>query len=73
MPGMQEQTIVPNEVYDIIKAIGEKLEGLAAYKKYEQDGNGELWRKMRETDEQAVRSLMGELDKCAKDGKLAVH
>ena len=70
---MQEQTIVSNEVYDLIKAIGEKLGGLAAYDKYEKDGNGDLWKKMRQADEQCVRSLMGELEKYAKDGKLVVH
>src|SRR3954471_2188212 len=33
-----EETIVDNEIYDVIKATATKLEGLAAYNKYEQNG-----------------------------------
>ena len=44
-----EETIVDNEVYDLIKATATKLEGLAAYNKYEQNGqaNAEVWRELR--------------------------
>jgi len=73
MAGTQEQTFIPNDVYDVIKAAAEKLEGLAAYDKYAQDGNREFWDKMKKTDEECVRTLMGELDRFAKDGKLTFH
>ena len=67
-----EQTIVDNEVYDLLKATSSKLEGLAAYNKYDQDGqaNRDVWRKLRQRDEQAVRELLEQLTILAKDGKL---
>lgn len=73
MAQQQEQTLIPNDVYDVIKAVAEKLEGLAAYKKYESDGNRDLWQKLKQADEQSVKSLIGQLEKFAKDGKLAIH
>ncbi len=67
-----EETIVDNEVYDLIKATATKLEGLAAYNKYEQNGqaNAEVWREMRQQDEQAVRRLLQQLERFAREGKL---
>lgn len=67
-----EQTIVDNEVYDLLKATSSKLEGLAAYNKYDQDGqaNRDVWRKLRQRDEEAVRELLEQLTELAKDGKL---
>lgn len=67
-----EQTIVENEVYDLLKATSSKLEGLAAYNKYDQDGqaNRDVWQKLRQQDEQAVRVLLEELTKLAKADKL---
>jgi len=59
----QESTLVPDEIYDLIRAAAAKLEGLAAYNKYEQDGqaNAQLWQQLRQQDEQAVRQLLGQL------------
>jgi len=73
MSAALEQTIVDNEIYDLLKATASKLEGLAAYNKYDQDGqtNRELWRKLRQQDEQAVRQLLQQLTKLAQEGKLA--
>ncbi|HWE62453.1 MAG TPA: hypothetical protein VHB98_12140 [Chloroflexota bacterium] len=70
---MQEKTLVDNEVYDVIMATATKLEGLAAYNKYEQDGqsNRQLWQQMRQQDEQAVRQLLQQLQSFAQSGKLA--
>ena len=67
-----EQTIVDNEVYDLLKATSSKLEGLAAYNKYDQDGqaNRDVWRKLRQRDEEAVRELLAQLTALAKAGKL---
>ncbi len=73
MSAVLEQTIVDNEVYNLLKATSSKLEALAAYNKYDQDGqaNRDLWRKLRQQDEQAVRQLLDQLTQLAKDGKLA--
>ncbi len=68
-----EQTIVPNEVYNVIRALADKLEGLAAYNKYERDGGGsgaQLWQQLRQQDEQAVRQLLQQLQQMAQQGQL---
>ena len=68
----QETTVVDNEVYNLIATIASKLQGLAAYQKYEQDGqaNDPLWRELRGQDEEAVRRLMGQLERFAQEGRL---
>lgn len=72
MSAALEQTIVDNEVYDLLKAVSAKLEGLAAYNKYDRDGqaNREVWRQLRQHDEQAVRQLLQQLEQFAQEGKL---
>ena len=66
-----EQTLVSNEVYNVLKAVSAKLEGLAAYNKYEQDqSNAQLWQQLRQQDEQAVRQLLQQLERFAQEGKL---
>ena len=71
---MTETTLVPNEVYDVISTLHSKLEGIAAYKKYAQDGsaNDQIWQQLQQQDEQAVRMLMQQLDQFAQQGKLRV-
>jgi hypothetical protein len=68
----RETTLVDNEVYNLITTISSKLEGIAAYKKYEQDGqaNDPIWQELRQQDEQAVRRLMQQLEQFAQQGKL---
>ena len=68
----RETTLVDNEVYNLITTISSKLEGIAAYKKYEQDGqaNDPIGRELRQQDEQAVRRLMQQLEQFAQQGKL---
>ena len=68
MSSGQETTIVDNEVYNVIAALANKLEGLAAYDKYAQDGqaNDQLWQQLR----QAVRHLLQQLAQFAEQGKL---
>ena len=68
----RETTLVDNEVYNLIATIHSKLEGLAAYQKYEQDGqaNDPIWRELRQQDEQAVRRLLQQLEQFAQQGKL---
>ncbi len=72
MAGQMEQTLVDNEVYDVLQAAATKLEGLAAYNKYEQDGeaNRQLWQQLRQQDEQAVRQLLQQLTQFAQQGRL---
>lgn len=68
----KETTLVDNEVYNLITTISSKLEGIAAYQKYEQDGqaNDPIWRELRQQDEAAVRRLMEQLERFAQEGKL---
>jgi hypothetical protein len=68
----QESTLVDNQVYNLISTLHTKLEGLAAYQKYEQDGqaNDPLWRELRQQDEQAARRLLQQLEQFAQQGKL---
>jgi hypothetical protein len=67
-----EQTIVDNEVYNLLTATANKLEGLAAYNKYERDGgaSAQLWAQLRQQDEQAVRQLLQQLEQLAQQGRL---
>ena len=68
----RETTLVDNEVYNLITTISSKLEGIAAYQKYEQDGqaNDAIWRELRQQDEEAVRRLMQQLEQFAQQGRL---
>ena len=68
----QETTIVDNEVYNLIATLASKLQGLAAYQKYEQDGqaNDPVWQELRQQDQQAVRRLMQQLEQFAQQGRL---
>lgn len=68
----RETTLVDNEVYNLITTISSKLEGIAAYQKYEQDGqaNDPIWRELRQHDEEAVRRLMQQLEQFAQQGRL---
>ncbi len=68
----QEQTIVDNEVYNVVTVLANKLQGLAAYNKYQQDGgaSGQVWQQLRQQDEQAVRQLLQQLAQLAQQGKL---
>ena len=70
----QETTIVDNEVYNLITVTANKLQGLAAYSKYERDGqaNAQIWQQLRQQDEQAVRQLLQQLEQFAQQGKLSV-
>lgn len=68
----RETTIVDNEIYNVISSLINKLQGLAAYDKYMEDGSASdgLWRELRQQDEQAARRLLAQLDQFASDGRL---
>ncbi len=72
MSSGRETTVVDNEVYNLITTVATKLQGLAAYDKYQQDGqaNDPIWQELRQQDEQAVRRLMQQLEQFAQQGKL---
>ncbi len=72
MHARNDTTIVDNEVYNVIKAAAVKLEGLAAYTTYEQDGqaNDPIWQQLRQQDEHAARQLLRQIESFARDGKL---
>ncbi len=72
MSSGEDTTIVDNEVYNLLMATASKLEGLAAYDKYERDGqaNDPLWQELRRQDEQAVRRLLQQIEQFAQQGKL---
>ena len=70
----RETTIVPNEIYDLLTALSSKLEGLAAYQKFSQNGSAHepTWQQLKQQDEQAARTLMQQLDQFAQQGKLRI-
>jgi len=72
MSSGKETTIVDNEVYNLLTALTSKLEGLAAYDKFERDGaaNDPIWQELRQQDEQAARRLLEQLERFAQEGKL---
>lgn len=72
MSSQREQTIVENDVYNVIRALAAKLEGLAAYNKYEEDGgqSTKVWSNLRSQDEQSVKQLLGQLETYAQAGRL---
>ena len=71
----RETTVVDNEVYNLVTVLSNKLQGLAAYNKYEQDGsaNDPIWQELRQQDEQAVRRLLQQLEQFAQQGKLSAQ
>lgn len=72
MSSGRETTLVDNEIYNVIATLAAKLQGLAAYDKYEADGqaNDPIWQELRRQDEQAVRRLLQQLDQFAQQGRL---
>lgn len=69
---MGEQTIIDNEVYNVLSSLVNKLQGLAAYDKYSQDGgsSASIWQELKQQDEQAARRLVEQLNQMAQQGKL---
>lgn len=72
MSSGRETTLVDNEIYNVIATLAAKLQGLAAYDKYEADGqaNDPIWQELRRQDEQAARRLLQQLDQFAQQGRL---
>ena len=68
----RETTIVDNEVFNVLSSLVNKLQALAAYDKYEQDGSSsdQIWQEMRQQDQQAARRLLEQLNQFAQNGRL---
>jgi hypothetical protein len=60
---------ISNAAYNVISALHAKLEGLEAIRKYSQDGNERFWQQLSQQDNQAVETLIGELERLVRDGK----
>lgn len=61
---------ISNEAYNVLTALQSKLEGLEAYRKYAQDGNGDLWRDLAQQDTQSIERLVKELEQLVQNGRL---
>jgi hypothetical protein len=59
---------ISNEAYNVLSALHTKLEGLEAYRKYQQDGSGQIWQQLSQQDNQAVETLVQELERLVKSG-----
>ena len=66
----KEETIVPNEIFNVMRALVNKLEGLAAYDKYAKDGDKGVWQSLKAQDEGAVRQLLQQLQQFMQQGEL---
>lgn len=61
---------ISNTAYDIVSALHAKLEGLEAYRKYANDGNEEIWKKLCAQELQGVQLLVDELERLVRAGEL---
>jgi hypothetical protein len=60
---------ISNEAYNIITALQSKLEGLEAYRKFAQDGHGDMWRQLSDQENRSVMMLVDELEQLVRDGR----
>lgn len=66
----KEETLVPNEIFNVLRALVNKLEGLAAYDKYRSDGDQQVWESLKKQDENAVKTLIRQLETFVQQGQL---
>ena len=52
----------------MLSTLHTKLEGLEAYRKYQQDGSQQLWQQLSQQDNQAVEMLVSELERMVQSG-----
>ena len=64
---------ISNEAYNVIAALQAKLEGLEAYRKYQQDGDNQLWQQLSQQDNQAVQQLVQELERLVHEGRFRMQ
>jgi selenocysteine lyase/cysteine desulfurase len=61
---------IGNDAYNVITALQAKLEGMEAYRKYQQNGTQQLWQQLTDLDTQAVQLLTQELERLVQQGRL---
>lgn len=66
---------ISNEAYNVLTALQSKLEGLEAYRKYQQSsqGNGQVWQRLSQLDNQAAELLTQELERLVRDGQFRMR
>ena len=52
---------VDNQTYNLMQVLVSKLESIEAYKKYQKDGNQQVFQELMQQDQQHARKLLGEL------------
>ena len=70
--GQQSQGVgspISNEAYNVLSALHSKLEGLEAYRKYQQDGGTQIWQQLSQQDNQPVQMLVQELERMVQEGR----
>lgn len=60
---------ISNAAYNVLSALHSKLEGLEAYRKYAQDGDEQLGQQLSGQDNQAVETLVQELERLVREGR----
>jgi hypothetical protein len=63
---------ISNDAYNLIAALYAKLEGLDAYRKYQQSG-GQIWQQPSQQKIQGVQTVVQELERLVKDGKFRLQ
>ena len=64
---------ISNEAYNVLAALQAKLEGMEAYRKYQQNGSGQLWQQLTQLDVQCVNLLVQELERLLREGKFRLR
>ena len=64
---------ISNEAYNVLAALQAKLEGLEAYRKYQESGNQQIWQQLSQMDNQAVQTLVRELERLVQEGKFRMQ
>ena len=64
---------ISNEAYNVLAALHAKLEGLEAYRKYQRDGDNRIWQQLSQQDNQAVETLVQELERLVKEGRFRMQ
>jgi len=64
---------ISNEAYNVLSALHSKLEGLEAYRKYSRDGDQQIWQRLSQQDNQAVETLVQELERLVREGKFRLQ
>ena len=59
---------ISDEAYNVITALQSKLEGLAAYRKYSEAGQTDLWHELSAQELQSLPLLLTELERLVQEG-----